>query len=171
MSSSKKNLPIKGLCGRCLSAYLPPSPYTLNTCIQFTYSHIEGGGGESRGEKQQFTKLVENTNMTDYVSSLQTLVNTCRKVSFQVIFFRWLHFALVSIKLISPCWLSQLFWKGFGYCQDPVVSATLFSKLKTVWYVPVLLIKSKTFRLSVHAIFLLLKPFWEARSGFGQPRA
>jgi hypothetical protein len=40
-----------------------PHSYTLYTCIQYTYSHREGGGGggrvkpEKRGEGQQFTKL------------------------------------------------------------------------------------------------------------------
>jgi hypothetical protein len=39
----------------------PPPPYALYTCIQYTYSHREGGRGtvepERRGEGQQFTKL------------------------------------------------------------------------------------------------------------------
>jgi hypothetical protein len=58
---------LKGLCGRCLSseaqnAITPPPPYTLYTCIQYTYSHREGGSGESfqperRFAVQQFTKL------------------------------------------------------------------------------------------------------------------
>ncbi len=55
-----KNLPVKGLCGRCyiclrlpplLWPHSPPS-YTLYTCIQYTYSHREGGrGGELTREK------------------------------------------------------------------------------------------------------------------------
>jgi hypothetical protein len=37
----------------------PPPPFTLYTCIQYTYSHREGGRvePERRGEGQQFTKL------------------------------------------------------------------------------------------------------------------
>ncbi len=40
--------------------------------------------------------------MTDSISSLQTLINTCRTVPFQVNFVRWRHLALVSIYLICP---------------------------------------------------------------------
>jgi hypothetical protein len=50
---------MKGLCGRfficvrpppLLSPHILPPPYTLYTCIQYTYSHREGegGGGASR---------------------------------------------------------------------------------------------------------------------------
>ncbi len=58
-------------------------PYTLYTCIQYTYSHREGGG-ESYPERrllgQQFTKPVENTNMIDCtVSPVYTLLNTSIK--------------------------------------------------------------------------------------------
>ncbi len=61
--------------------------------------------------------------MTECISILQTLINTCRKVHKQVNFFRWRHFALVSIKLISP-WVLLLFgayigntvnWKKTGF--------------------------------------------------------
>ncbi len=55
----------------------PPLPYTLYTCIQYTFSHREvGEEGERvepqrRGEGQQVTQSwVENTNMTDCISSL-----------------------------------------------------------------------------------------------------
>jgi hypothetical protein len=42
-----KNRPVKGLCGSCLSVWGPEPPYTLYTCIQYTYSIREGGtGGE-----------------------------------------------------------------------------------------------------------------------------
>ncbi len=47
----------------------PPPPYTFYTCIQYTYSHREGGGRvepERRLEGQQFTKLgLKYQNMTD----------------------------------------------------------------------------------------------------------
>jgi hypothetical protein len=60
-----KKLTWKGLCGRFLCVW-GPEPYTprytLYTCIQYTYSHREGGRGrrvkpERRGERQQFIKL------------------------------------------------------------------------------------------------------------------
>ncbi len=48
-----KNLPVKGLCGKrfiwprpLLRPHTPPSPYT--TCIQYTYSHKEGGRANQR---------------------------------------------------------------------------------------------------------------------------
>ncbi len=71
-----KNLPVQGLCGRCLSVWgplpsydpIPPSPYTLvqYTCILNTYSHREGGGSlperrlegkQLRGRKYQHDRL------------------------------------------------------------------------------------------------------------------
>ncbi len=85
---------------------IPPSPShcILYTCIQYTYSHREGARGivepERRFQGQQFTKLVETPTWLN-VSPFY-LINTCREVLFQVNFFRWRHFALVSIKLISP---------------------------------------------------------------------
>jgi hypothetical protein len=59
----------------------PMTPYSslpLTHCkrvytVQYTYSHWEGGGGELTREKvkgQFFIKPVENTNMTDCISSL-----------------------------------------------------------------------------------------------------
>jgi hypothetical protein len=61
----KKNWHVKGLYRQvfiCLSVgprtHSPPS-YTLYTCIQYTYSHREGGRvePERRLDGQQFTKL------------------------------------------------------------------------------------------------------------------
>ncbi len=51
----------------------PPPPPTATHCT-FT----EGGGGEVREEVEgkQYTRGVENTNMTDYISSL--LLNTSK---------------------------------------------------------------------------------------------
>ncbi len=47
--SHLKNLHLKGLWVRCLSVWGPEPhtlpPYTLYTCIQYTYSHREGGRG------------------------------------------------------------------------------------------------------------------------------
>jgi len=46
------------ICLRPRTPY-PSPPYTLSTCIQYHYSHREGGEvePERRGEVQQFTKL------------------------------------------------------------------------------------------------------------------
>jgi hypothetical protein len=49
------------VAGVCLSVAQKPIPpvYTLYTCIQYTYSHREGGRVKPgrRGKGQQFTKL------------------------------------------------------------------------------------------------------------------
>ncbi len=48
MSSSKKNWPVKGLCGRCLSVWGPEPhhtpPYTLYTCIHYIHTGRGWGG-------------------------------------------------------------------------------------------------------------------------------
>ncbi len=55
---------------------------------------------ERRLEGQQFTKLgrkyIRHLTVSP-LSSLQTLINTCRKVPLQINFFRWRHVVLVSI--------------------------------------------------------------------------
>ncbi len=61
-------------------AFSPPMtpyspPYTRYTCIQYTYSHREGGGGVGELTRKKVrgeivTKPIENTNMTDWISSL-----------------------------------------------------------------------------------------------------
>ncbi len=90
-------------------------PYTLYTCLNskvYLFTQERGRGGrvqpERRLEGQQFTKLG-----TDCISSLWTRINTCRKVPLLVNIFRWRHFALVSILLISP-WgdVTGLLWKS-----------------------------------------------------------
>jgi hypothetical protein len=49
----------------------PPVTHCMNTYL-CTYSHMEGGVGEPvrRLEGRYFTRRVENTNMTDCLSSL-----------------------------------------------------------------------------------------------------
>jgi hypothetical protein len=72
-----KNLPVKRLCGSCFIVLgpefqSPPPPYTLYTCKQYAYSQ-RAGGGELAREKVRGAivhKPVENTNMTDCISSL-----------------------------------------------------------------------------------------------------
>jgi hypothetical protein len=50
----------------------PSQPHTVCIYCTFTLEGVEGGGGEleRKLEGQQFTKLVENTIMTDCISSL-----------------------------------------------------------------------------------------------------
>jgi hypothetical protein len=61
MSSSKKNCPVKGLCGKCLSVS-GPEPHTppLTNCILVYSILIHTGKGERGGEvskREGFTKL------------------------------------------------------------------------------------------------------------------
>jgi hypothetical protein len=113
-----KNWPVKGLCDRCL--YLsevqnpiptPPPPYTLcmYTCIQYTYSQREGGELRELNQREgkrcnSSQSWVENANMKACIS-LQS-INSDKQLSqssFTCQFFRWRHFAVVSMRLISPC--------------------------------------------------------------------
>jgi hypothetical protein len=109
-----KNWHVKRLCGRCLSVWGPepqaPSPNTLYTCIQDTYSHRGKGGlgrvePERRFEGQQFTKLGRKYQH-DWLYLHKLWLNTYHKVPLRVNTFRWQHFALVFSWLISP-WLYQ----------------------------------------------------------------
>ncbi len=71
------------ICLRPRTQIPPPPPYT---CIQYTYSHREVGmEGESRTrEKVRGQKFTKFANITDCISSQETLINTCRKVPLQV---------------------------------------------------------------------------------------
>jgi hypothetical protein len=65
----------------------PFPPYTLYMCILYTYLHRKGGGELTREKVREVT--VENTNMTDCITSLYiNSANICRKVLLQVNFFR-----------------------------------------------------------------------------------
>ncbi len=83
MSLSKEKDPYRDFAAGVFSVWdplksndpiLPPPPYTLYTCIQYTYSHKKGEGGRANQRKgktgNSLRKLVENINMTDCISSL-----------------------------------------------------------------------------------------------------
>ncbi len=57
----------------------PPPSHTLSVLL-YVYFGKGGGVGEVREkvEGQQYTRGVENTNMTDCISSLKTLLNTSK---------------------------------------------------------------------------------------------
>ncbi len=65
MPSSKKNLLVKWLCGRCLSVRGPlssydpiPPPLThIYICLMYTYSHREGGGGGDMRHREGYTLI------------------------------------------------------------------------------------------------------------------
>ncbi len=70
-------------------------PYPPHTVFVYSvYLFTQGRGRGARLEWQQFTKLgrLENTNMTDCISSLETLINNCREVPLEVNIYRWRHF-------------------------------------------------------------------------------
>ncbi len=117
--------------------HTPPPPYALYTCILYTYSHREGGEMKKRkgyrGNSSQ--SWVENTNMTDCIFSLRTLINTCRKAPLQVNIFRWRHIALLYmvVNLLMSWNLAdskntsyRLAWglvQGFGNFQNRAYSS------------------------------------------------
>jgi hypothetical protein len=77
----------------------PSAPLTRCTCIQYTYSHREGGRIEleRRLEGQQFTKLGRKYQH-DWLYPQS--INSDKQLAqspFTSQFFRWRHFALVSI--------------------------------------------------------------------------
>ncbi len=94
----QKNLPVKRLCGRCLSVW-GPEPHTsppplhtvLYTVIKYTYSHREGGRGESwtREKVRGATVHKAGSKIPTWLTvSPYTLINTFRlslgnKVYFQ----------------------------------------------------------------------------------------
>ncbi len=59
----------------------PPPPQLHTVCIYCTFTFGKGewvGEVREKVEGQQFTRGVENINMTDCISSLQTLLNTSK---------------------------------------------------------------------------------------------
>ncbi len=78
MSAFLKNWLVKVFGGRCLSVRRSPIPppllQTARKNNQVLLHTSKGGGGEGEPEKrlvgQLFTKSVENTNITDCISSL-----------------------------------------------------------------------------------------------------
>ncbi len=52
-------------------------PPTATHCLHIL-ERGRGGGGQRETRGQQFTRGVENTNMTDCISSLKTLLNTSK---------------------------------------------------------------------------------------------
>ncbi len=87
------------ICRRPRTPYPPPPPYTLYTCIQYTYSYMEGGKGRElyhrEGEMGNSSQsCVKNTNMTSQsLNSDKHLPQSPLKGNF----FRWRHFALLSV--------------------------------------------------------------------------
>ncbi len=144
MSPSKKNLPVKGLCGRCLQtrdkvshvgifdpalwAAAPlsfslvkshppphPPPFLCQRAVQYPILYTDsvwlGGGWGVLSPETIFcrsftlciwpdsepTKLLDHPKQKPRREGGLRQINTCRKVSLQVHFFRWRHFAFVSI--------------------------------------------------------------------------
>jgi hypothetical protein len=79
------------ICLMPRTPYPPPPPPThfIRIYVQFTFSYREGKRGESwtREKGNSSQSWIENTIMTDCISSLKILINTCRKVPLQINFF------------------------------------------------------------------------------------
>ncbi len=115
--SSSKNWPVKGFSGRCVLAgdtvsdvgMFDPALWNvaLLTFVQFSppppqLPPLPGRvWGYRRGRGLR-------------------LINICRKVRLQVNLFRWQHFALVSIKLISP----------YSHLSSPLIILAHFQKMQ-----------------------------------------
>jgi hypothetical protein len=87
-TSSSKKLTCKETLRQvfiCLKSRTPyPSPYTLYTCIQYSYSHREGGRRvepERKGKGQQLTTLGwKYPHDWMYARNWMSMINTCREV-------------------------------------------------------------------------------------------
>ncbi len=104
-----KSLPAKGLCGRCLSVWgLSPhmTPYPTPPPLRIVHVYIvylftRGEGGELTREKIRGATVHKAGSKVPTWLTVSpvyiTLITTWSKVPWQVKFFRWRHFALVSI--------------------------------------------------------------------------
>ncbi len=121
MLSSKKNLPVKGLYGRCISAWaslpsyepIPLPPYTLYACIMYCIL-IHTGKGEGVGEELTKEK-VRGATFHKAGSKIST----------------WLTVSLVYINLPSKHLLESKMdcprrlynWNGICSCGDKLHGA------------------------------------------------
>jgi hypothetical protein len=86
-----KNLSVKEFCGRCLSVRGPPPLHTVYVFTFYSFNR-EGEGGRAYQRDGGATAHEAGSNIPKWlncISSLWTLLNTCRKVPLQVNSFRW----------------------------------------------------------------------------------
>ncbi len=84
MSLSKKNCPLKGLCGRCFICLRPPS--LLYTCI-VEVGWGEGGANEREGQRGNSSQ--SRSKISTCISCLQTLFLSPVKTTFTFsVFFK-----------------------------------------------------------------------------------
>ncbi len=108
------NLPVKGLCGRCLSVWGPePHIPPLTQCIR-VYSVLIHTGKRERGSWTTEKERGATGESTDHTAGLKipAWLNVRKKLAisglysppanslYRSIFFRWRHFALTSMSLI-----------------------------------------------------------------------
>jgi hypothetical protein len=96
-----KNLPVKGLCGRCLSVWGAEPHAPLPTVYVYTVYLFTRGGGESwtREKVRGATVHKAGSKMSTWLTVLQSK-NSDKHMPqrpFTGHFFRWRQFALVSI--------------------------------------------------------------------------
>ncbi len=113
-----KNLPVKGLCGRCLSVWSPephtPSP-PLHTvyvsCIQYTHSHTEEGeGGELTREKVKGATVHKAGSKIPTWLTVSPIYKQTKSLC-RSNFFRWRHFALDIVNWSMLTTMSGWEWK------------------------------------------------------------
>jgi hypothetical protein len=80
---------------------ISPSPYTLYTCKQYTYSHRERGGGElnqREGERSNSSQSwVENTNMTKVAKPIKNDILLAFLLVYLTRVFAYLFFYSLAI--------------------------------------------------------------------------
>ncbi len=121
-----KNLTWKGTLRQVVICLRPGPPFpplhTVYTCIQYTYSHREGGRGEElnkrEGERRNRRECrsqswVENTKISECTQEIGYFqsVNSYKHLPQSLLtgkFFSWWHFALTSVSLIFLCFIRSI---------------------------------------------------------------
>jgi hypothetical protein len=117
-----KNLPVKGFCGRCLSVrgplpssdpiHPPPPTHCIRVHCIITHTGKRGGGELTREKVRGATVHKAGSKIPTWLTVSPVYINSdshLPQCPLEVNIFRWQHFALVSIKIISQwCILSSL---------------------------------------------------------------
>ncbi len=91
-----------------LNCLRPLPPYTLYTCILYTYSHRKGWGVRANKEKVRRATVHKDGSkiLVPTWQTVSSVFNSDKHLPQSPItgkFLRWRHFSLVSLYSISPC--------------------------------------------------------------------